>query len=137
MGQIIYLFKDVVEFTAFFLLYKLYLNLENNLFSNCFFVVLNLCFRRYPAKCKELPISIVVGERDVFKLERDAKKASLNNITVGGASLPIPYGTHHTKLSVLESDLGRLHIIISTANLVQGDWENKMQAFYHCSGVGF
>lgn len=41
------------------------------------------------------------------------------NITVEAASLPIPFGTHHTKLSLFES-CSRVHLIISTANLVPG-----------------
>uniref|UniRef100_A0A0N5AX62 Tyrosyl-DNA phosphodiesterase 1 n=1 Tax=Syphacia muris TaxID=451379 RepID=A0A0N5AX62_9BILA len=89
---------------------------------------------KYPNRCKESPITLIVGERDVFNLQCGIRKENLTNVVVGGASLPIPYGSHHTKLSIFESDTGKLHIIISTANLVQGDWENKTQAFYHCSG---
>lgn len=99
-----------------------------------FEIDLSWMMSKYPARCNRSPVTIVVGERDVFSVQRDVKQGNFTNVVVYGASLPIPYGSHHTKLSIFESNLGRLHIIISTANLVQGDWENKTQAFYHCSG---
>lgn len=58
-----------------------------------------------------------------------------NNISVGEAKLREAYGTHHSKISIYDGADRRLHIVISTANLLESDWECKMQAFYHCSGA--
>ncbi|VIO87455.1 Uncharacterized protein BM_BM6632 [Brugia malayi] len=71
-----------------------------------------------------------------FTLTRTAvKQCGVNNVTVGRARLMIPFGTHHSKISIFESSTGRVHIVISTANLLENDWNFKTQAFYHCSGI--
>jgi hypothetical protein len=45
---------------------------------------------------------------------------------VTGAPLPIPFGTHHTKMTVLHYEDG-LRIVISTANMIERDWTYKTQ----------
>ncbi|KAF1759585.1 hypothetical protein GCK72_016052 [Caenorhabditis remanei] len=79
------------------------------------------------------PITLVVGAPDVS----DLRKSTLQypNVTVHSASLPIPFGTHHSKLSILESDDGFIHVIVSTANLISDDWEFKTQQFYYAMGM--
>ncbi|CAJ0952409.1 unnamed protein product, partial [Mesorhabditis belari] len=71
-------------------------------------------FRQYPESCRQTPINLVVGEKmgsDAASLRRDIKLLKLDNIQVSGAHLPIPYGTHHTKLSLLKVK-DELHIIM-------------------------
>lgn len=71
-----------------------------------------------------------------FTLTKTAvKKCGANSVSVGRARLMIPFGTHHSKISIFESSAGRVHIIIGTANLLENDWNFKTQAFYHCSGI--
>ena len=41
-----------------------------------------------------------------------------------------PYGTHHTKMMVLVYGDGRVRVVVHTANLVPGDWENRTQGLW-------
>lgn len=92
----------------------------------------NFC-SSYPPSLREYPITLVVGAPDAPDLLKCTKNQKL--VTVVGASLPIPFGTHHTKMSILEDEDGRFHVIVSTANLVPDDWEFKTQQFYYNFGV--
>ncbi|KAK0421298.1 hypothetical protein QR680_015166 [Steinernema hermaphroditum] len=87
---------------------------------------------QYPPHLRACPITIVVGAQHKEELQQGVRK-HFRNITVVGAPLPIPYGTHHTKLSIFESETA-LHVVVSTANLLSEDWEYKTQGFYHCQG---
>ncbi|CAJ0565052.1 unnamed protein product, partial [Mesorhabditis spiculigera] len=102
-----------------------------------FMIDLDWVLRQYPAELRTTPISLVVGEKmgtSKTDIERTSKALGSTNVEVFTAKLPIPYGTHHTKLSLFESADRRLHIVVSTANLVEGDWREKTQAFYYCTG---
>ncbi|KHJ91887.1 Tyrosyl-DNA phosphodiesterase [Oesophagostomum dentatum] len=91
---------------------------------------------QYPAPCRQSPMVLVVGEKmgsDKRSLQQEISANKWSNVSVHGARLPLPFGTHHTKLSIFESETG-LHIIVSTANLVEGDWDQKTQCFYYASG---
>ncbi|CAI4227905.1 unnamed protein product [Auanema sp. JU1783] len=78
---------------------------------------------QYPEQCRDTPIMLVVGE----KMGTDA--STLTQLT----KLPIPFGTHHTKLSIFECE-SKLHVLISTANLIEGDWDLKTQCIYYANG---
>ncbi|MFH4979367.1 hypothetical protein AB6A40_006076 [Gnathostoma spinigerum] len=100
-----------------------------------FMVDLEWFMKQFPVNCATMPISIIVGEKngtDVGDVKRQVARLKATNVVVGGARLPIMYGTHHTKLSIFDNDKDEIHVIISTANLLQNDWESKTQAFYHC-----
>ena len=43
---------------------------------------------------------------------------------------PYPYGTHHTKLMILVYSDNSVRIVVSTANLVPSDWENRTQGLW-------
>lgn len=62
-----------------------------------------------------MPISLVVGAGQYPNVRQLAARYS--NISVHAAPIPFQYGTHHSKLSILESETA-LHVIISTANVV-------------------
>lgn len=47
-------------------------------------------------------------------------------LQVTGARLPLPYGTHHTKMTVLHYTDG-IRVVIYTANLIERDWTYKTQ----------
>ncbi|VBB27209.1 unnamed protein product [Acanthocheilonema viteae] len=102
-----------------------------------FMVDLRWLLMQYPGRLRQGPITLIVGERmgTDFTLTKTAvKRCGVNNVNVGRARLMIPFGTHHSKISIFESSTGRVHIIIATANLLENDWNFKTQAFYHCSG---
>ena len=48
--------------------------------------------------------------------------------------LPMAYGTHHTKMMLLESEVG-IRIVIHTANLVQTDWHTNTQVWFYLPGI--
>ncbi|CAG9532634.1 unnamed protein product [Cercopithifilaria johnstoni] len=102
-----------------------------------FMVDLRWLLTQYPGRLRQGPITLIVGERmgTDFTLTKTAvKHCGATNVSVGRARLMIPFGTHHSKISIFESSNGRVHIIIATANLLESDWNFKTQAFYHCSG---
>ena len=41
-----------------------------------------------------------------------------------------PYGTHYTKMMLLTYEDGGLWVVVHTANLVPGDWENRTQGLW-------
>lgn len=99
-------------------------------------LICSIC-RQYPDHLRTGPIILIVGERmgTSFEMMQSAvRQCNADNIKVGRARLRVPFGTHHSKISIFESKNGRVHIIISTANLLERDWDYKTQAFYHCSG---
>lgn len=109
-----------------------------NIFCPAFdFCKYHVIYRQYPGRLRQGPITLIVGERmgTDFTLTKTAvKQCAVNNVNVGRARLMIPFGTHHSKISIFESSTGRVHIVIATANLLENDWNFKTQAFYHCSG---
>lgn len=101
-----------------------------------FMVDLEWLLEQYPPACRSSPITLVVGEKqgtDAKEVKRDAQALGASSVSVLAARLPIPFGTHHSKLSIFESD-AHFHVIVSTANLVPGDWEAKTQGFYYARG---
>uniref|UniRef100_A0A0R3RW94 PLD phosphodiesterase domain-containing protein n=1 Tax=Elaeophora elaphi TaxID=1147741 RepID=A0A0R3RW94_9BILA len=103
-----------------------------------FMVDLPWLLEQYPGRLRQGPITLIVGERmgtDFAVTKTAIKRLKVDNVNVGRARLMIPFGTHHSKISIFESSNGRVHIIIGTANLVENDWIFKTQAFYHCSGI--
>ncbi|OZC04878.1 hypothetical protein X798_08148 [Onchocerca flexuosa] len=102
-----------------------------------FMIDLSWLLSQYPGRLRQGPITLIVGERmgtDFTMIKTAVKRCAVKNVNVGRARLVIPFGTHHSKISIFESSTGRVHIIIATANLVEDDWKFKTQAFYHCSG---
>ncbi|VDM59917.1 unnamed protein product [Angiostrongylus costaricensis] len=86
-----------------------------------FMIDLGWLIQQYPAPCRESPIICVVGEKmgtDRRSLQKEVATLNLKNISILGASLPLPFGTHHTKLSMFDYE-DKLHIIVSTANLIE------------------
>ncbi|KAE9421016.1 hypothetical protein Angca_002173, partial [Angiostrongylus cantonensis] len=87
-----------------------------------FMIDLGWLIQQYPTPCRESPIICVVGEKmgtDRRSLQREVSALNLKNISILGASLPLPFGTHHTKLSMFDCE-DKLHVIVSTANLIEG-----------------
>lgn len=54
-------------------------------------------FRECPRLC-DVPVVLVHGERDPKAMAHEC--SSYSNVSVVAPPLPIPYGTHHTKMMV-------------------------------------
>uniref|UniRef100_A0A7I4YIU9 PLD phosphodiesterase domain-containing protein n=1 Tax=Haemonchus contortus TaxID=6289 RepID=A0A7I4YIU9_HAECO len=102
-----------------------------------FMIDLEWLIEQYPVPCRDSAIQCVVGEKmgtDKRSLLKDVSSLNLKQVSVLGAPLPIPFGTHHTKLSIFDCE-EKLHVIVSTANLIEGDWHEKTQCFYYACGT--
>ncbi|KAI1721225.1 tyrosyl-DNA phosphodiesterase domain-containing protein [Ditylenchus destructor] len=86
--------------------------------------------KQYPRRCRSSPITLIVGLGHKAILAEECEK--YENVTVGAAAIPFQYCTHHSKLSLFESE-NAIHVMISTANLLDEDYGLKTQAFYYCS----
>ncbi|KAJ8871282.1 hypothetical protein PR048_027590 [Dryococelus australis] len=73
------------------------------------------------------PLLILHGE-DVKDL-RDPKKLP-EHIKAVRIKTPHAFGHHHTKMTLLRYTDGSMRVIVSTANLVESDWENRTQGLW-------
>jgi len=112
--------------------------------------------RQYATSTRFKPMHVVVGEKmgtppatlrqmiqllgcnDSVTVSSDAFANDINHLAlflcmndhvqVSAARLPLAYGTHHTKMTMLYYDEEKLmRIVIGTANLVEDDWAMKTQ----------
>ena len=75
---------------------------------------------------EKIPLLILYGEENA-----DLNSNSLpQNVKALRIRSPYPYGTHHTKLMILNYIDGSIRIVVSTANLVPSDWENRTQGLW-------
>ena len=74
---------------------------------------------------EKIPLLILYGED-----RPDLKNIKEENVNAVRIRSPYPYGTHHTKLMILVYDDDSVRIVVSTANLVPSDWENRTQALW-------
>ncbi|XP_066921282.1 tyrosyl-DNA phosphodiesterase 1-like [Clytia hemisphaerica] len=84
---------------------------------------------KYPSKSRAKPLLIVHGSEGKEKMNLQSDAMSLKNIDLLQAKLPIPYGTHHTKMMLLLYDHG-LRVVVHTANLIEQDWNQKSQGIW-------
>lgn len=94
-----------------------------------FVIDVDWMMKQYPPEFRKLPILIVHGEQRNSKKALEKSGAPFPNVTFCQAKLPIPFGTHHTKMMLLLYEEG-LRIAITTSNLVAGDWHEKSQAMW-------
>lgn len=79
-------------------------------------------------RLREVPIVLVHGERDRQGMMKECQEYP--NVTAVAPPLPIPYGTHHTKMFVaLYPDKAR--VAIFTANFLSNDWNTKTQGVWY------
>ena len=57
--------------------------------------------------------------------------SSKKHLSIVMPPLPIPYGTHHTKMFVLVYADGGVRVVVHSANLISVDLENKAQVAWH------
>ena len=74
---------------------------------------------------EKIPLLILYGED-----RPELKNIKEDNVKAVRIRSPYPYGTHHTKLMILVYDDDSVRIVVSTANLVPSDWENRTQALW-------
>ena len=72
---------------------------------------------------EQIPLLILYGEEN-----QELHSNTETNVKAIRIRTPTPYGTHHTKLMVLVYSDDSVRIVVSTANLVPSDWENRTQA---------
>ncbi|TPX43053.1 hypothetical protein SeMB42_g04885 [Synchytrium endobioticum] len=88
-----------------------------------FMVEIDWLMKVVPQESKHIPIYIVHGMR-----RSDVDTSRYPNAKAHAAYVPDAYGTHHTKMMILQFDDDTLRIVISSANLIEQDWKNKCQA---------
>jgi len=75
---------------------------------------------------RTVPVTIVHGQRSTVHVP-----ASLEGTwTIRAPHMPLPYGVHHSKLFLVYLRSGVLRVAVSTANLIQIDYEHKTQGIW-------
>jgi tyrosyl-DNA phosphodiesterase 1 len=75
----------------------------------------------------DVPVVLVHGERDRAAMAAECR--GFPNVTLVAPRLPIPYGTHHTKMMVIVYAT-HVRVVICTANFIAIDWNNKTQGVW-------
>ncbi|XP_046686280.1 probable tyrosyl-DNA phosphodiesterase [Homalodisca vitripennis] len=77
----------------------------------------------YTAQQRGKPLTLLYGEMDVDKLK-------FPNVTAVNVKPPSPFGSHHTKMCVMAYRDGSVRVCVHTANLVESDWDNRVQGVW-------
>ncbi|XP_060612854.2 tyrosyl-DNA phosphodiesterase 1 [Anolis sagrei] len=85
--------------------------------------------KQYPKEFREKPLLVVHGEKGESKAELQEEKGLYDNVRLCQAKLDIAFGTHHTKMMILQYEEG-LRVVIHTANLIAEDWYQKTQGVW-------
>lgn len=83
---------------------------------------------QYPKDKRSKPLLIVHGNQRETKAELEREAKPYPNIKLFGARLEA-FGTHHSKMMFLLYKEG-LRVVISTANLIAMDWDQKTQGVW-------
>ncbi|XP_055989863.1 tyrosyl-DNA phosphodiesterase 1 [Sorex fumeus] len=95
----------------------------------------NYCFdvdwlvRQYPPEFRGTPILLVHGDKREAKAHLQAQAKPYANVSLCQAKLDIAFGTHHTKMMLLQYEEG-LRVVIHTSNLIRDDWHQKTQGIW-------
>lgn len=79
------------------------------------------------AKYSSLPMLILFGQDMPGLSDINKKRPNITSIKV---NIPTPFGCHHTKMMILFYKDSSLRVIVSTANLYEDDWENRVQGLW-------
>ncbi|OWZ18977.1 Tyrosyl-DNA phosphodiesterase [Phytophthora megakarya] len=79
-------------------------------------------------RLRDVPVLLVHGERDRQGMTKECREYA--NVTSVAPPLPIPYGTHHTKMLVALYP-EKVRVAIFTANFLSNDWNTKTQGIWY------
>lgn len=79
------------------------------------------------AKCSQQPLLILYGQDMPGLSDINKKRPNVNSIKV---NIPTPIGCHHTKMMLLFYKDKSMRVVISTANLYEDDWDNRVQGMW-------
>uniref|UniRef100_A0A2H6N100 Tyrosyl-DNA phosphodiesterase 1 n=1 Tax=Micrurus carvalhoi TaxID=3147026 RepID=A0A2H6N100_9SAUR len=85
--------------------------------------------QQYPKEFRDKPLLIVHGEKRESKAELHEDAHPYKNVRLCQAKLDIAFGTHHTKMMLLNYEEG-LRVVIHTSNLIDDDWYQKTQGIW-------
>ncbi|CAB0005704.1 unnamed protein product [Nesidiocoris tenuis] len=74
---------------------------------------------------RRIPLTLLYGEIDMAIPEQ-----LQSFITSRQIKCPSPFGSHHTKMMVFSYKDGSIRVVVSTANLVESDWDNRTQGVW-------
>lgn len=79
------------------------------------------------ARYNKLPMLILYGDEEPQLRDIQKKKPNVTSIKV---KLPGPIGVHHTKMMLFFYKDNSMRIVVSTANLYEDDWHNRVQGLW-------
>lgn len=79
------------------------------------------------AKCSQQPLLILYGQDMPGLAEINQKRPNVTSIKV---NIPTPIGCHHTKMMLLFYKDKSMRVVVSTANLYEDDWDNRVQGLW-------
>ncbi|KAI9318182.1 tyrosyl-DNA phosphodiesterase I [Dichotomocladium elegans] len=85
----------------------------------------------HPRVAEHIPVTIIHGHRDDAPIRAQAREWP--NVRLVTPRLLSKWGTHHTKAMVLffnRNGVKTARVVVSTANLCRGDWEEMTQGVY-------
>ncbi|KAM3852795.1 tyrosyl-DNA phosphodiesterase 1 isoform 2-T2 [Vipera latastei] len=85
--------------------------------------------QQYPKEFRDKPLLIVHGEKRESMAELHEDAHPYKNVRLCQAKLDIAFGTHHTKMMLLNYEEG-LRVVIHTSNLIDDDWYQKTQGIW-------
>ncbi|XP_025029638.1 tyrosyl-DNA phosphodiesterase 1 isoform X2 [Python bivittatus] len=85
--------------------------------------------KQYPKEFRDKPLLIVHGEKRESKAQLHEDAHPYKNVRLCQAKLDIAFGTHHTKMMLLNYEEG-LRVVIHTSNLIEEDWYQKTQGIW-------
>lgn len=79
------------------------------------------------AKCSKQPLLILYGQDEPTLRDINKKRPNVTSIKI---QIPTPIGCHHTKMMLLFYTDKSLRLVVSTANLYEDDWNNRVQGLW-------
>ncbi|KZS04356.1 putative Tyrosyl-DNA phosphodiesterase [Daphnia magna] len=78
-------------------------------------------------KVQRKPLLVIYGVESKELSEAGSRVPTINTIRV---KPKYPFGSHHTKMSMMSYEDGSLRIVVHTGNLIESDWEDRTQGIW-------
>ncbi|KAI9557608.1 hypothetical protein GHT06_017436 [Daphnia sinensis] len=78
-------------------------------------------------KVQRKPLLVIYGAESEELLEAKSRVPTINTIRV---KPKYPFGSHHTKMSLMYYEDGSLRVVVHTGNLIESDWEDRTQGIW-------